>query len=93
MAIGALRALQDMGLKVPEDVALVSFDDIPENLTAFPFMTVVKQPSYEMGRRATELLISRIKKDSDDDYQDIVFPVEFLERASSGRPIKNKESL
>jgi LacI family transcriptional regulator len=84
MAIGALRALQDMGLKVPEDVALVSFDDIPENLTAFPFMTVVKQPSYEMGRRATELLISRIKKDSYDDYQDIVFPVEFLERASSG---------
>jgi len=93
MAIGALQALQDIGLKVPEDVALVSFDDIPENLTAFPFMTVVKQPSYEMGRRATELLISRIKKDSDDDYQDIVFPVEFLERTSSGRPIKNKEIL
>jgi len=93
IAIGALRALQDLGLKVPEDVALVSFDDIPENLTAFPFMTVVTQPSYEMGCRSTELLISRIKKDSEADYQDIVFPVEFFERASSGGPLKKKEIL
>ena len=93
MAIGALRALQDLYLKVPEDVALVSFDDIPENLTAFPFITVVRQPSYEMGCRATELLISRINNDSNLDYQDIVFPVEFMERASSGGPMRNKVSL
>ena len=88
MAIGALRALQEIGLKVPDDVALVSFDDIPENLTIFPFMTVVTQPSYELGKRATELIISRINNDTDLDYQEIVFPVEFFERASSGGPLK-----
>ena len=93
IAIGALRALQDIGLKVPEDVALVSFDDIPKDLTAFPFMTVVTQPSYEMGCLATELLITRINNYSNPDYQDIVFPVEFMERASSGGPIINKENL
>ena len=89
MAIGALRALQDMGFMVPDDVAMVSFDDIPENLTIFPFMTVVTQPSYELGKRATELLISRIKNDSALDNQEIVFPVEFFERASSGGPIND----
>ena len=90
MAIGALRALQDMNLKVPDDVAMVSFDDIPYNLNAFPFMTVVTQPSYDLGAKATELLISRIKSDADLDFQDIVFPVEFVERASSGGPVSHK---
>ncbi|MDP2966580.1 MAG: LacI family DNA-binding transcriptional regulator [Pelolinea sp.] len=89
MAIGALRALRDIGFKVPDDVALVSFDDIPENLTAFPFMTVVTQPSYELGKRATELLISRIKNDSAPENQEIIFPVEFFERASSGGPLND----
>jgi len=84
IALGTLSTLNSMGRKVPDDVALVSFDDIPENLTLFPFMTVARQPSYEMGKRATEILISRIKGNSSTDYQEIVFPVEFFERASSG---------
>lgn len=92
IAIGALRALIEMGFNVPNDVALVSFDDIPENLTPFPFMTVVSQPSYELGKKATELLISRINNNSNLDYQDIVFPVEFFERASSGKPLKMKKT-
>jgi LacI family transcriptional regulator len=92
VAIGALRALHEMGFKVPDDVALVSFDDIPENLTVVPFMTVVSQPSYELGKTATELLISRIKNDSDLDYQEIVFPVEFFKRASSGGPVNIKDT-
>ncbi|MCJ7519802.1 MAG: LacI family transcriptional regulator [Anaerolineaceae bacterium] len=87
MAIGALKALREIGLIVPDDVALVSFDDIPENLSIFPFMTVVAQPSYELGKRATELLISRIKNDSTLDIQEIIYPVKFFERASSGNPI------
>jgi LacI family transcriptional regulator len=91
IAIGALKALRDIGFKVPDDVALVSFDDIPESLSVFPFMTVVAQPSYEIGKRATELLISRINNDSSLEYQNIIFPVEFFERASSGGPIKNNQ--
>jgi LacI family transcriptional regulator len=91
MAIGVIRALNEMGYKVPNDIAMVSFDDIPSNLTIFPFMTVVSQPSYELGKKATELLVSRINNDSVLDYQDIVFPVEFFERASSGKPLNMKE--
>ncbi len=51
------------------------------------------QEGKTMGCRATELLISRINNDSNLDYQDIVFPVEFMERASSGGPMRNKVSL
>ena len=87
IALGTLSTLHSMGIKVPDDVALVSFDDIPENLTLFPFMTVVRQPSYEMGKRATEILISRIREAGSPDYQEIIFPVEFFESTSSGGPI------
>jgi DNA-binding LacI/PurR family transcriptional regulator len=87
IAIGALRALNDLGYRVPKDVALVSFDDIPDNLTMFPFMTAVSQPSYEMGKSATELLISRIKNETNADYRDIVYPVDFIKRDSSGSAI------
>ena len=86
IAIGVLRALNEMGYRVPEDVALASFDDIPDNLTMFPFMTAVSQPSYEMGKTATELLISRIKNKSTLGFQEIIFPVEFIKRKSSGGP-------
>lgn len=89
IAVGALSKLRDLGFKVPDDVAMVSFDDIPENLTPDPFFTVVKQPSYELGKKATELLISRIKegRESETDYQEIIFPVEFIERESSGKHV------
>jgi len=87
IAIGALRALNELGYRIPNDVALVSFDDIPENLTMFPFMTAVSQPSYEMGKSATELLISRIKNGSNTDYREIIFPVVFIKRDSSGSAI------
>lgn len=87
IAIGALTALRDMNLKVPDDVSVVSFDDIPENLNIFPFLTVVTQPPYEMGKKATEILIERIRKlpDVNNDFQEVVFQVEFIERASSDR--------
>jgi LacI family transcriptional regulator len=86
IAIGTLAALAELGLKVPEDVAVVSFDEIPETLTPTPFLTVVSQPPYKMGKKAAEMLISRIKEEPDDreDFREIVFPVDLIVRASSG---------
>jgi LacI family transcriptional regulator len=92
IAIGVLRALYELGFRVPDDIALVSFDGIPDNLTMFPFMTTVSQPAYDMGKTATELLISRIKNVSGAGYKEIVFPVEFIKRESSGGPVYGKES-
>lgn len=94
IAFGLLKALLDMDLKVPDDVAIVSFDDIPDNLTHAPFFTVVRQPPYDYGKKATELLIARIKNGSDQDtvYKEVIFPVEFIERASSGGHIDKENT-
>lgn len=60
MAIGALRALERRGLRVPEDVELVGFDDIELATLVEPPLTTVAQPAFEMGRRSAELLLRLI---------------------------------
>jgi LacI family transcriptional regulator len=87
IAIGALWALQDMGLKVPDQIAVVSFDDLPQNLVAYPFLTVATQPAYEMSKKATELLIARLNGKISDKCQEIILPVELIVRTSSGKTI------
>ncbi len=61
MALGALRALLDSGLHVPNDVALVGFDDMPFAATTHPPLTTVRQPLAELGRKAVNLLMSLIE--------------------------------
>jgi LacI family transcriptional regulator len=84
IAIGAFKAVQDAGLRVPEDIAMVAFDDLPANLLVFPFLTVAVQPAYEMGRRATQLLLSRLNSSASQDCQEVVLPFELIVRQSSG---------
>lgn len=58
MAAGALRAIRELGLAVPRDVAIVAFDDSPWCALTSPQLTVVAQPAYEIGRVAAELLVT-----------------------------------
>jgi LacI family transcriptional regulator/LacI family repressor for deo operon, udp, cdd, tsx, nupC, and nupG len=58
--LGALSAIVVRGLSVPEDVALVGYDDIPWAMALNPPPTVVDQPGYEMGRRAARTLLDRL---------------------------------
>jgi len=88
IAIGAYRALRDAGLAVPDDVALVAFDDLPPALVLEPFLTVAAQPAYEMGRRATELLLARLSGAAPVECQEIVLPVEIIVRRSSGGVVR-----
>ena len=62
MASGALRALRDAGLRVPQDVAVVGFEDAPVARQTEPPLTTVHQPVEEMGRRMAELLVGRIRR-------------------------------
>lgn len=57
MAYGVLAAADEYGLKIPDDVALVGYDDLPSSEYMRPPLTTVKQPFIEMGRRGTELLL------------------------------------
>jgi LacI family transcriptional regulator len=85
IGIGVLKALQDVGLRVPEDVAMVSYDDLPANLVTFPFFTVAVQPAYEMAKKATQLLLARLAGAAPAQCQEVVLPTEIIIRQSSGQ--------
>jgi LacI family transcriptional regulator len=86
IAIGAVQALREAGLCVPEDVSLVTFDDLPYAAVFEPFLTVANQPAYEMGRLATALLLQRLSGEGPPDVQQIILPMELIVRRSSGPP-------
>ncbi|MEH7520446.1 substrate-binding domain-containing protein [Priestia megaterium] len=60
MAIGAIKAIKDSGLKVPEDVAVVGIDNLEISSIVEPHITTIDQPKYEIGKKAMELLIQLI---------------------------------
>lgn len=60
-AIGAIRAFQEAGFRVPGDISVVGFDDIPAAAFHYPALTTVRQPLHRMGEIAVETLIARIE--------------------------------
>lgn len=66
LAIGAVKGLKELGIKVPEDIAIVCFDDFDNGSVLNPFFTSMNQPAYEIGLIAMELLIKQIKKEIND---------------------------
>lgn len=82
-AIGAIRAFQEAGLRVPEDISVVGFDDIPAAEFNSPSLTTVRQPLRRMGEIAVEALIERIESDSDGQSEIAVQP-EIIIRESTG---------
>jgi LacI family transcriptional regulator len=87
VAIGALRGAGEAGLRVPEDISIVGFDNIP--LTAFlrPALTTVAVPIREMGERAVAVLLARIAKEAHGDPPNrVVFPTTLVARESTAPP-------
>lgn len=82
-AIGAMSAAKDIGLKIPEDVAIVGFDDIPLAVHTAPPLTTVRQPTRLYGRLAAELLLRRIASDSPIARQERIFDCELIIREST----------
>ena len=58
MAMGAMDAIRHRGLRIPDDVSVVGFDDIPQTAMVFPSLTTIRQPLEEMGRVATQALLA-----------------------------------
>ncbi len=86
MAIGALKALRQAGLRVPQDVALVGFDDVPIATAIEPALTTIRQPIERLGSMATELLLALIEDTSEEQasVHRIVLPAELVVRDSCG---------
>ncbi len=61
MALGAMKAIQEEGFRIPEDIAVIGFDDIELAAISRPSLSSVAQPKYETGKIAAELLFQQIK--------------------------------
>jgi LacI family transcriptional regulator len=83
-AIGSIRAFQEAGLRVPEDVSVVGFDDIRIAVHNNPSLTTVRQPLQKMGEIAARTLLNRIE-DHEDWVPEIAIEPEFVVRHSTGR--------
>ncbi len=81
--IGVLRGLREAGRRIPADVSLVGFDDIPTAELLEPPLTVVRQPTYRMGAQAAELLIRRIRE-PESPVQEVLLTGSLIVRGSTG---------
>lgn len=61
MAIGVLRRLEELGLKVPKEIAVIGFDDVAHASMLRPALTTIRQPIYDIGKAGTSLLIEQIR--------------------------------
>lgn len=87
VARGVLDELVSLGVRVPEDIAVSAIDDPMPSSAFWPRLTVVKQPGYEMGKAAVELLRSRIRPASfDGPPREIVFDAVFQIGVTCGEP-------
>jgi len=84
-AFGVMEAVRDCGLRIPEDISIVSFDDIPQASHVNPPLTTVRQPLEQMGRVATRMLLETIA-DRQRPAARVELPTELVIRASC-RPI------
>jgi LacI family transcriptional regulator len=85
MALGVMEAVRDHGLRIPEDISIIGFDDIPQAASVHPPLTTIRQPLEEMGRVAAQLLLEMIKND-DQPNQHIALPTQLIKRHSCQAP-------
>lgn len=85
MALGTLHAMHELGLRCPDDISLVGFDDYPEAEFFSPGLTTIRQDFDEIGQRAVELLL-QIIEDGASSTQHLVLPPELIVRASTAPP-------
>jgi DNA-binding LacI/PurR family transcriptional regulator len=87
LALGAMDALRARGLRVPDDIAVAGFDDIPFAAVSNPRLTTVAQPSAEMGRLAVEMILQAIE--TDELPPSILLPTRLVVRESTVRRDRN----
>ncbi|HSM26435.1 MAG TPA: LacI family DNA-binding transcriptional regulator [Anaerolineaceae bacterium] len=91
MAMAAMDAAREKGLRVPEDISIIGFDDIPQASLVRPSLTTIRQPLEQMGRTAAQVLLD-ILRNPINSYKRIELPTELIIRDSTTKPkSKNTE--
>ena len=88
MALGAIRALRDAGRRVPEDVSVVGFDDVPEAAYYDPPLTTVRQDFEALSQQSVDYLTALIKAPDTPAHQRVLYP-RFVVRSSTTTPSEN----
>jgi DNA-binding LacI/PurR family transcriptional regulator len=83
MALGVIHALVEHRRRVPEDVSVVGFDDIPEAEFFLPALTTVRQDFDEVGRRGLDLLLHNLGALAEDHRERVMIAPEFVVRRST----------
>jgi LacI family transcriptional regulator len=83
MALGAMLAIREANLSIPEDIALVGLDDIPAAKLVQPPLTTISQMQEDIGRRAAEMLFERIDGTAPDKPRLVEMPFELIVRESA----------
>lgn len=83
MALGAMRAVRDAGRRIPEDIAVVGFDDLPFAARSDPPLTTVRQPIHRLGAMAVDTLLEQMDH-PDAAPRRVVLPTELIVRTSCG---------
>jgi len=90
MAIGAMRTLREVGLRIPEDISILGVDDIILASFCDPPLTTVAQPKYEAGTQAVRFLIDRIEGNYQQGPRNVILDTELIIRKSCN-PLKSPE--
>ena len=84
-AVGVLDELRDRGLRCPEDLSVLAFDDVPEATLTNPQLTTIRQPMNSLGRQAVRHLLARMER-PDDPVMHVELATELVERESTAPP-------
>jgi DNA-binding LacI/PurR family transcriptional regulator len=90
-AFGAIKAIQEIGLRIPEDIAIVGFSDDIRAALISPPLTTVRQPAYEVGKRAAQKLLSVVESKSTTVDEIIVSTDQVIRRSCGCNPMKSNQ--
>ena len=90
-ALGAMQALQEAGLKVPQDVAIVGFENVPQSRFTIPPLTTVNVPKDMLGRLAIRRLHQMVKEGDDEHLFKTILPTKLIVRESSSKQPRPEE--
>ena len=90
MTIGTLKSVTKHNLRIPEDISVIGFDDMPWLSFFTPPITVVQQPTYKIGTSAAELLFNRIESQEKPAINNLILTPELIVRNSTGAPTAHR---
>lgn len=93
LALGAMRAVREVGLAIPQDISIVGYDDIDFAGSAAIPLTTLRQPKYELGAAAARLVISEYLNPASHAHQRVRFQPQLVVRESTGRVSGDPDSL